>query len=42
MLTVVAVLILGWFLATTLGTWAYFAAKPHDERLNLPKFISAR
>ncbi len=25
MMTVVAVLIVGWFLASTIGTWAYFA-----------------
>lgn len=42
MLTVFAVLILGWFLAATLGTWAYFAAHPKDDRLNLPSFISSR
>ncbi len=33
MLTVVAVLTLGWLLASTIGTWAYFAGKS-DEKSN--------
>ena len=42
MFTVVAVLILGWLLASTIGTWAYFAGRPNekDESFRLPKFIS--
>jgi hypothetical protein len=41
MLTVAAVLILGWLLASTIGTWAYFAGKPNDEaKFPLPKFLS--
>lgn len=28
MMTVIAVLILGWILASTIGTWAYFANQP--------------
>ena len=42
MFTVVAVLILGWLLASTIGTWAYFAgrANENDESFRLPKFIS--
>jgi len=27
MIAVVAVFILGWFLASTIGTWAYFAGR---------------
>lgn len=41
MLTVFAVLILGWLLASTIGTWAYFAGKANDEStFALPKFVS--
>lgn len=41
MLTVAAVLILGWLLASTIGTWAYFAGKPDEEsKFALPKFVS--
>ncbi len=41
MLTVFAVLILGWLLASTIGTWAYFAGKSNDEStFALPKFVS--
>jgi len=42
MLTVVAVLIVGWLLASTIGTWAYFAGKSDDESFSLPKFVSKR
>jgi hypothetical protein len=31
MLTVAAVFILGWLLASTIGTWAYFAGKSNEE-----------
>jgi hypothetical protein len=31
MITVVAVLILGWVLASTIGTWAYFASEPNKK-----------
>ncbi len=31
MLTVAAVFILGWLLASTIGTWAYFAGKSNKE-----------
>lgn len=31
MMTVVLVLILGWFLASTIGTWAYFAGQPNKN-----------
>ena len=41
MLLLVGVLILGWLLASTIGTWAYFAGRSNDnESLRLPKFIS--
>ncbi len=40
MLTVAAVFILGWFLASTIGTWAYFSGKPNDASFSLPKFVS--
>jgi len=40
MLTVAAVFILGWLLASTLGTWAYFAGQSNNESLSLPKFMS--
>jgi uncharacterized membrane protein SpoIIM required for sporulation len=30
-LPVVLVLVAGWFLASTLGSWAYFANKPEKE-----------
>ncbi len=42
MLTVSAIFILGWLLAATIGTWAYFAGKSNDSSLSLPKFISKR
>ncbi len=42
MLTVAAVLILGWLLASTIGTWTYFAAKSNDESFSLPNFVSKR
>jgi hypothetical protein len=42
MLTVAAVLILGWLLASIIGTWAYFAGKPESESFSLPKFVSKR
>lgn len=41
MLTLSAVIILGWLLASMIGTWAYFAGKP-DSGLSLPKFVSKR
>jgi|UPI00034A3CDE uncharacterized membrane protein SpoIIM required for sporulation len=31
MMAVVAVLILGWILASTIGTWAYFANQPNKN-----------
>lgn len=31
MLTVAAVFILGWLLASTIGTWAYFAGRSDEE-----------
>lgn len=41
MLTLAAVVILGWLLAATIGTWAYFAGKPNEEaKFRLPKFVS--
>lgn len=40
MLVVFSVLILGWFLAATIGTWAYFAGNTNKDSLNLPSFIS--
>lgn len=41
MLLLVGVLILGWLLASVIGTWAYFAGKPENNgSLRLPKFIS--
>ena len=39
MVTVFAVLILGWLLASAIGTWAYFAGKP-ESNFSLPKFVS--
>ncbi len=43
MLTVAAVIILGWLLASTIGTWAYFAGKSDEEsQFSLPKFVSKR
>ena len=41
MLTLAAVIILGWLLASTIGTWAYFAGKPEEQsKFPLPKFVS--
>ena len=41
MLTLAVVSILGWLLASTIGTWAYFAGKPEQEsNFPLPKFLS--
>ncbi len=40
MLTVAAVFILGWFLAATIGTWAYFAGQSNNGSFSLPKFVS--
>ena len=41
MLTLATVIILGWFLAATIGTWAYFAGKPElGAKFPLPKFVS--
>jgi hypothetical protein len=31
MITVVAVLLLGWVLASTIGTWAYFASESNKK-----------
>jgi hypothetical protein len=42
MLTVAAVFILGWLLASIFGTWAYFAGKSSDESFSLPNFVSKR
>lgn len=43
MLTLAAVIIVGWLLASTIGTWAYFAGKPEAEsNFPLPKFVSKR
>lgn len=44
MLTVFAVLILGWLLAATIGAWAYFAGNANDDdsKFLLPKFFSAK
>ena len=41
MLTLSAVIILGWLLASMIGTWAYFAGKPESD-FSLPKFVSKR
>lgn len=40
----VAVLVLGWLLASTIGSWAYFAGKPNDndESFSLPRFVTKR
>lgn len=41
MLTVAAVLVLGWLLASTIGTWAYFAGQSNEEAtFRLPRFVS--
>lgn len=41
MFTLAAVVILGWLLASIIGTWAYFAGKPNEEsNFRLPKFVS--
>ncbi len=41
MLTLAAVIILGWLLASTIGTWAYLAGKPElESKFSLPKFVS--
>ena len=41
MLTLAAVVIVGWLAASTIGTWAYFAGKSEAEtNLALPKFVS--
>lgn len=43
MLIVATVLILGWLLAATIGTWAYFAGNSNDSSsLVLPKFFSSK
>ena len=43
MLTVSAIFILGWLLAVTIGSWAYFAGKSNDDSsFSLPKFVSKR
>jgi len=42
MLTVFAVLLLGWLLASTIGTWAYFAGKSEQSNFRLPKFVTKR
>jgi hypothetical protein len=40
----VAVLILGWLLASTIGSWAYFAGKSNDnnDSFPLPRFMTKR
>ena len=41
MLTAAIVLLLGWLLASTIGTWAYFAGKSNDDpNFRLPRFVS--
>lgn len=43
MLTVFLVFLLGWLLASTIGTWAYFAGRSNDEsNFPLPKFFSPK
>ena len=43
MLVVSATLILGWLLAVSIGSWAYFAGKSNDDSsFSLPKFVSKR
>ncbi len=32
MITVISALVLGWFLASTIGTCAYFANEPHPGK----------
>ena len=41
MLALSAVVIVGWLIASTIGTWAYFAGKSEGEsNFALPKFVS--
>ena len=41
MLALSAVVIVGWLIASTIGTWAYFAGKSETEsNFALPKFVS--
>ena len=43
MLTVFAVLIFGWLLAATIGSWAYFAGNANDNsKFALPKFFASK
>lgn len=44
LVTPVAVLILGWLLASAIGSWAYFAGKSNDfdESFPLPRFMTKR
>ncbi len=42
MFVVSTTLILGWLLAVTIGSWAYFAGKSNDSSFSLPKFVSKR
>ena len=43
MLALSVVVIGGWLIASTIGTWAYFAGKSEAEtNLALPKFVSKR
>lgn len=43
MLTVFAVLILGWLLAATIGSWAYFAGNSTNRsKFPLPRYFSQR
>jgi hypothetical protein len=34
MITLIAVVALGWLLAATIGTWAYFANDPSNVKLS--------
>ncbi|MDZ4876713.1 MAG: hypothetical protein CLLPBCKN_006148 [Chroococcidiopsis cubana SAG 39.79] len=40
----VAVLILGWLLAASIGSWAYFAGsdRQDDKSFRLPRFVTKR
>ncbi|HEY9780111.1 MAG TPA: hypothetical protein V6D09_08250 [Leptolyngbyaceae cyanobacterium] len=43
LVTPVAVLILGWLLASGIGSWAYFAGKSDfDDSFPLPRFMTKR
>ena len=40
----VAILILGWLLAASIGSWAYFAGsdRQNDKSFRLPRFVTKR